>query len=177
MGVGVCHCTDCQKASGGGPNYVALAPKTAFEVTKGEARVYFSKGDSGEDAGRAFCPNCGTPLWSLPANAPFTTVKLGALDHNSDLTPALHLYTASATRSHLALGRLLGRPDGRTTSEVGHSRPSQASSKSGDVRDGIETAGKFQESAARLHSNCRLVRAETARRANHLKAVQPIIQK
>ena len=28
MGVGVCHCTDCQKASGGGPNYVALAPKT-----------------------------------------------------------------------------------------------------------------------------------------------------
>ena len=62
MGVGVCHCTDCQKASGGGPNYVARAPKTAFEVTKGEARVYFSKGDSGEDVGRAFCPNCGTSL-------------------------------------------------------------------------------------------------------------------
>jgi hypothetical protein len=31
MGVGVCRCTDCQKASGGGPNYVAPAPKTAFE--------------------------------------------------------------------------------------------------------------------------------------------------
>src|SRR5258708_29723701 len=62
MGVGVCHCTDCQKASGGGPNYVALAPKTAFEITRGEARVYFSKGDSGADAGRPFCPNCGTPL-------------------------------------------------------------------------------------------------------------------
>ena len=28
----VCHCTDCQKASGGGPNYVVLAPKTAFGV-------------------------------------------------------------------------------------------------------------------------------------------------
>jgi hypothetical protein len=101
VSVGVCHCTDCQKASGGGPNYVALAPKTAFEITKGEARVYFSKGDSGEDAGRAFCPNCGTPLWSLPAHAPFTTVKLGALDHNSDLTPALHLYTGSAAPWHL----------------------------------------------------------------------------
>jgi len=101
MGVGVCHCTDCQKASGGAPNYVALAPTTALEVTKGEARVYFSKGDSGEDVGRAFCPDCGAPLWSLPPNAPFLTVKLGALDENADLTPSLHLYTASAPPWHL----------------------------------------------------------------------------
>ena len=49
MGVGVCHCTDCQKASGGGPNYVALAPNDGFEVTKGEAKIYRSKGDSGGD--------------------------------------------------------------------------------------------------------------------------------
>ncbi len=96
MGVGVCHCTDCQKASGDPPNYVALAPKTSFEVTQGEAKVYFSKGDSGEDAGRAFCPDCGSPLWSLPAHAPFTPVKLGALDDSSDLAPTLHLYAASA---------------------------------------------------------------------------------
>jgi len=101
MGVGVCHCTDCQKASGGPPNYTALAPATAFEVTKGEARVYVSKGDSGEDVGRAFCPDCGTPLWSLPPNAPFRPVKLGALDDNADLTPSLHLYVASAPPWHL----------------------------------------------------------------------------
>lgn len=96
MNVGVCHCTDCQKASGGGPNYVALVPKTSLSVTKGEVKVYFCKGNSGSDVGRAFCPDCGTPLWSLPPHAPFLTVKLGALDHNADLMPALHLYTASA---------------------------------------------------------------------------------
>jgi hypothetical protein len=102
MGVGVCHCTDCQKASGGGPNYVALAPKTAFVVTKGEAAVFTCKGDSGVDIGRAFCAECGTPLWSMPGpNAPFVPVKLGALDDNSDLTPSLHLYTASAPPWHL----------------------------------------------------------------------------
>lgn len=101
MGVGVCHCTDCQKASGGGPNYVALTPSGGFEVTKGEARVYLSKGDSGADVGRAFCANCGTPLWSLPPGAPFVPVKLGALDDNSDLTPSLHLYTDSAQPWHL----------------------------------------------------------------------------
>jgi hypothetical protein len=101
MAVGVCHCTDCQKASGGPPNYVALVPKQAFEVTKGEARLYVGKGDSGADVGRAFCANCGSPLWSLPPNAPFTAVKLGAMDDSADLAPTLHLYTSSAQPWHL----------------------------------------------------------------------------
>ena len=101
MGVGVCHCTDCQKSSGGAPNYVALTPKDAFEVTKGKAKIWFRTGDSGAEIGRAFCAECGSPLWSLPGGAPFVPVKLGALDDNSDLTPALHLYTASAPPWHL----------------------------------------------------------------------------
>lgn len=102
MGVAACHCLDCQKASGGGPNYVALAPKAAFEVTKGEARVYRSKADSGAEVGRAFCAECGTPLWTVVAEeTPFYPVKLGALDDSSTLSPALHLYTDSAQPWHL----------------------------------------------------------------------------
>jgi len=102
MGVGVCHCLDCQKSSGGAPNYVALIPKGGFEVTKGEAKVYTCKGDSGADIGRAFCANCGSPLWSIPGGAaPFFPVKLGALDDSSSMTPSLHLYTASAQPWHL----------------------------------------------------------------------------
>ncbi|HEY2707850.1 MAG TPA: GFA family protein [Caulobacteraceae bacterium] len=101
MGVGVCHCTDCQKASGGPPNYVALAPTTGFEVTKGAAKIYASKGDSGGEVSRAFCPECGTPLLSTPDGAPFTPVKLGALDDNADLAPAMHLYVSSAPAWHL----------------------------------------------------------------------------
>ncbi len=101
FGVCVCHCTDCQKASGGGPNYVALAPKPAFEVTKGEARIYSTRGDSGAQVGRAFCPDCGTPLWTVTAEAPFTPVKLGALDDNAAFAPMLHIYTASAPPWHL----------------------------------------------------------------------------
>jgi hypothetical protein len=102
MGVGVCHCVDCQKSSGGGPNYVALVPKTGFEVTKGEARVYSSKGDSGADIGRAFCAECGSPLWSvINEQAPYFPVKLGAFDDSSGFTPNLHLYTASAPPWHL----------------------------------------------------------------------------
>ena len=78
-----------------------LCQKAAFEVTQGNAKIYVSKGDSGEDAGRAFCSECGSPLWSVPAHAPFTPVKLGALDDSSDLKPNLHLYVASAPAWHL----------------------------------------------------------------------------
>jgi hypothetical protein len=101
IGVGACHCTDCQKASGGGPNYVALTPKSALLVTRGEAKLYLRNGDSGAEVARAFCSDCGTPLWGIPAHQPFTTVKLGALDDHSDLTPAIHVYATSAPRWHV----------------------------------------------------------------------------
>lgn len=102
MGVGVCHCLDCQKSSGGGPNYVALVPKGSFEVTKGEPKTYERKADSGTEVGRVFCADCGTPLWSVPGPmSPFYPVKLGALDDPSELRPQLHLYTDSAQPWHL----------------------------------------------------------------------------
>lgn len=101
VGVGACHCTDCQKASGGGPNYVALAPKAAFEITKGEPRRYTRKGDSGGDVTRVFCGECGSPLWSEPATMPLIPVKLGAFDDASGFSPQIHLYTASAPPWHL----------------------------------------------------------------------------
>jgi hypothetical protein len=101
LGVGACHCADCQKASGGGPNYVGLAPVSALEVTKGQAKLYRSKGDSGAEVARAFCPECGTPLWSVPAHEPFMPVKLGALDTSVDLAPAMHIYVASAPPWHM----------------------------------------------------------------------------
>ncbi|MFK7965404.1 MAG: GFA family protein [Burkholderiaceae bacterium] len=98
--VGVCHCKDCQKASGGPPNYVALVPTHAFEVTQGEPAQYKSEAESGRQAIRVFCSNCGSPLWSVAPLMPFTPIKLGALDDSSDLRPGVHLYTASAASWH-----------------------------------------------------------------------------
>lgn len=100
IATGACHCTDCQKASGGGPNYVGLAPKDAFVVTKGKAKLYVTKSDNGTDATRAFCPDCGTPLWSELANAPLIPVKVGALDDGTGLAPKMHIYVSSAPSWH-----------------------------------------------------------------------------
>ncbi|WP_281858237.1 GFA family protein [Litoreibacter halocynthiae] len=100
IGVGMCHCTKCQKASGGGPNYVALTPKDGLEVTQGQPSIFQSEGSSGGTIGRAFCGDCGTPLWSIPAHEPFFALKLGALDDNSDLEPEMHIYVSSAPKWH-----------------------------------------------------------------------------
>lgn len=97
---GACHCTACQRASGGGPNYVALVPRAALTVTRGMPKVHVSHGDSGGLVGRAFCADCGTPLWSDPDGQPFLTLKIGALDDASGYAPAVHVYTGSAPAWH-----------------------------------------------------------------------------
>lgn len=35
--VAVCHCRECQYASGGGPNYIALVPTPAVRLHQGRA--------------------------------------------------------------------------------------------------------------------------------------------
>lgn len=100
LGIGTCHCTDCQKASGGGPNFVALTPAPALELTQGEPKVFHKRGDSGAEVGRAFCGDCGTPLWSVPAHETFLPVKLGALDDNADLALNMQIYAGSAPAWH-----------------------------------------------------------------------------
>jgi hypothetical protein len=101
LGVGSCHCSDCQKASGGGPNHVALAPRDALVVLKGQPKLYRSKADSGATVARAFCGDCGTPLWSIPDHEPFLPVKLGALDDNDALAPQMQIYVSSAAPWHV----------------------------------------------------------------------------
>lgn len=102
MGGGVCHCRSCQYASGGGPNYVLLAPKAGFSLTKGEPRFYTSTADGGAKVSRAFCGECGTPLYAVIEDTmPFLPVKVGALDDPSNFAPGVHLFMDDAQPWHL----------------------------------------------------------------------------
>lgn len=106
IATGACHCTDCQKLTGGGPNYVALLLKGTIKVTRGQPRLYERLADNGHITVRAFCGDCGTHLWGVPEHAPFMTVKVGAFDDCTDLGPKMHIYTASAPAWHPAPGDL-----------------------------------------------------------------------
>lgn len=96
-----CHCRSCQRASGGSPTLAVLVPSAAFKVTKGEPKVYWKAGDSGAKVGRAFCPSCGSPLYSLMSDdGPMTVLKAGSLDDPSFFKPAFDMYMVDAMPYH-----------------------------------------------------------------------------
>ncbi len=100
VAIGICHCTNCQRSSGGGPAYVALVPRPALALTQGTPKAYSRPGDSGQNIDRMFCGDCGTPLWNVPDHGPLLTVRLGAFDDAVDLAPQVHIYVASAPAWH-----------------------------------------------------------------------------
>jgi len=110
LGTGACHCSNCRKFSGGGPNYVVLLPPDAIVLEQGQPRAYEDRGDSGGKVLRNFCPDCGTPLWSIAENLPFVPVKVGAFDDAADLGPVMHIFTASAPAWHPLADGLPGFP-------------------------------------------------------------------
>ncbi|HEY7690164.1 MAG TPA: GFA family protein [Dongiaceae bacterium] len=75
-----CHCTDCQKTSGSGHTEHVLFPRAAVKLT-GKLSEYKSKADSGNTVTRAFCPTCGSPVFSASSGMPdMLTVRAGTLE-------------------------------------------------------------------------------------------------
>ncbi|HEY0301445.1 MAG TPA: GFA family protein [Rhizomicrobium sp.] len=91
-----CHCRDCQHSTGGASTVAVLLPKPAFALIQGTPKSYTVTGDNGGAVTRFFCAECGSPLYSLPANAPLAVVKAGSMDDPSWLKLGGALYTSSA---------------------------------------------------------------------------------
>lgn len=79
--VGICHCLDCRKHHGALFHASAVFPRAAVSVT-GNTRAY---------AGRHFCPDCGSPVFSCSGDE--TEVHLGTLDAPDRFTPTYELWT------------------------------------------------------------------------------------
>ena len=93
----LCHCRDCQYASGGEPAAVVVVPREAFHLRQGAVKGYTSVGDSGGTVNRQFCPECGTPLFTeLGALPQFMDVLAGSMDDAGWLKPTAFLWTSSA---------------------------------------------------------------------------------
>lgn len=95
----VCHCRDCQYASGGGPAHVLVVPREGLEVVRGQGllRSFTSVSDSGHDVTRQFCSTCGTPMFEVLELEPdIRLVKVGTLDDASGLHVDATAWTVSA---------------------------------------------------------------------------------
>ena len=79
--VGLCHCLDCRKHHG--------APFFAAAVFAEDAVTVV--GEVGSYLGRAFCPVCGSSVFSRSEGV--VEVHLGALDAPDQFTPSYELWT------------------------------------------------------------------------------------
>jgi hypothetical protein len=94
----VCHCLNCQKATGSGGTVNAVVPTDSFRITKGETKKYDdSATESGRTLSRHFCGNCGSPIYSnRNLNPGFVVVRAGTLDDSSGMKIATHIWTSRA---------------------------------------------------------------------------------
>ena len=79
--VGLCHCLDCRKHHGALFHACAIFPQDAVAI----------EGETGEYAGRFFCPRCGSPVFGRSADE--IEVNLGSLDAPDQLKPTYELWT------------------------------------------------------------------------------------
>ena len=92
----VCHCTHCQRQSGGVFSVNLVVPEAAYAQT-GETKVFQDRGDSGKPVWRHFCADCGSPIISTIELMPgVVMVKAGTLDDLAGITPSLEVYTDHA---------------------------------------------------------------------------------
>lgn len=90
-----CHCTHCQKETGG-PFATELYVTPAAVSLTGDLVEYTVVGDSGKLVRRQRCATCGAPLITVFDDEPaFICLKACSLDDPSWLKPEFHLYVKS----------------------------------------------------------------------------------
>ena len=105
--VQVCHCTDCQRFSGGAYRVSVPAPRDAFKLVAGTPREYVKTADSGNKRVQAFCATCASPIYSAAVeNPPFYSLRVGSLDERASLPPQRQIWCDSALDWAMDIGDL-----------------------------------------------------------------------
>jgi hypothetical protein len=95
--VGICHCTDCQTLSGTAYRVSVRAPKETFHLTRGQPKIYIKIAESGAKRAQAFCPECGTPIYSAaPADPQVFNIRVGTARQRAELKPKSQGWCRSA---------------------------------------------------------------------------------
>lgn len=90
-----CQCRDCQRMSGTGHGSYLTFMQRAGVKHWGEAKHWDIVGDSGGVKTRAFCPDCGSPVYLTFAGAPdFIAVHAASLDDPGRFKPQKVMYNS-----------------------------------------------------------------------------------
>ena len=92
----VCHCRDCQRATGSAfAVFIGVPAETvAFQ---GSLKTFHGRGDSGRPVERSFCADCGSPVTiGVTLRPEMTFFAAGTLDDASIVRPVRQLWCDSA---------------------------------------------------------------------------------
>ncbi|CCD99436.1 GFA family protein [Bradyrhizobium sp. STM 3809] len=90
INVRICHCRNCQKATGAPYFARALFSHEALTIHGDAARF-----PSSDALDRMFCPRCGTRLFSWRKTRPVVGVALACFDDPDAFAPTEHIWTSA----------------------------------------------------------------------------------
>jgi len=92
-----CHCTDCQRRTGGAMRLAMWVNRSALQVTQGEPLLLTFALGNGRERRAKSCRDCDTRLWAEPNDKPSMASLLPGTLHNSrEFEPVAHLWMKSA---------------------------------------------------------------------------------
>ena len=94
----ICHCTDCQTLSGSAFRSVVLTRGDGFTLLSGAVKIYVKTAESGAKRQQAFCPECGSPIYSTSdgEGPKIYSVRVGTSRQRRDLVPQTQIWWRSA---------------------------------------------------------------------------------
>ena len=103
----ICHCTDCQTLSGTTFRIGVFAPQGNFKLLTGAPKFYLKTTASGTKRKLAFCPECGTSIYSSDtSDAPVFWIRVGTCRQRAELIPKFQIWCRSAQSWVQNLGAL-----------------------------------------------------------------------
>jgi hypothetical protein len=98
--VAICHCTDCQSSTGTAFRTNVPVAGSSLKMLSGTPTVYIKKtADTGNPRAQAFCPTCGSPIYSTtPGDGPqeVYVLRVGVLRERDQLSPKTQNWARSA---------------------------------------------------------------------------------
>jgi hypothetical protein len=96
MFVNCCHCTWCQRETGGAFVINAIIETAQIEVTRGASQPVATPSESGRGQIIHRCPTCHVALWShYGRRTAIAFLRAGALDDAGAVTPGAFIFTRS----------------------------------------------------------------------------------
>jgi hypothetical protein len=97
--VSICHCTDCQTGTGSAFRVSVLVRGASFKMTGQPTNYLKLTADSGTPRIQAFCPRCGSPIYSTtPGDGQQDAyrVRVGILRQRREFVPKRQNWFRSA---------------------------------------------------------------------------------